>query len=288
MRILVQVVVSWVVVIGLAGCEEPAGKDAAIEVVSWNMQFFPGRVKEPTPEEEAAHLAAGREEVAKLGADVFCFLEMNTREGVEDLVEALPGVAVRVCSGFTELYGAPLQMAIASRLMPVVEGWELFEKTEAEPPFGLVHAVFEMGDEYLLVAAVHLMSNVGGVEKSTPGREDGARQVVGMIAGILEELKGRGMERVSVVICGDYNMEPGEGRWEGDGTDEIFREAGYEWGFEGVPFEDRATWLSDGRFPDASFDHVFHRLTEGRKVAVERVVLEECPSDHLPVRAVVE
>ena len=273
----------------LVSCDRPAELGAdRIEVVSWNLQFFPGRVKQPTAEQSAEHLAAGQEEVVNLGADVFCFLEMKTREGVEDLVSALPGFEVRVCSSFPELYGAPLQMAIASRSKPVAEGWELYEKTGAEPPFGLVHAVFEIGDEHLLVAMVQLQAYVGGIEKSTPGREDGARQALGMIDEILSELSERGLENVSTVICGDYNMDPGGGRWEEDGTDEIFREAGYTWGFEGVPFEERITWLSSGTYPDASFDHVFHKMTEARRISVERVVLEDCPSDHLPVRAVIE
>ena len=266
MRISVQFILGWALLFGLAGCEQAAEPVESIEVVSWNLQFFPGRVKAPTAEEEEVHLVAVREEVKKLKADVFCFLEMKTRGGVEDLVSVLPGFEVRVCSEFPELYGAPLQMGIASYLKPVAEGWKLYEKTEAEPPFGMAHAVFELGDEHLLVAVVHLQANVGGVEETIPGREDGARQALVMIEEILEQLRERGIEKVSTMICGDYNMEPGEGRWGEDGTDEILKDGGYAWGFDGVPFEERITWLSSGKYPDASFDHVFHRMSEGRKV----------------------
>jgi len=277
----------WICVVGLlvglvcCGPVEPV----EVDVVSWNLHFFPGQTKQPSAAEEAEHLAAAREAVRGLGADVLCLLEIKTREGAEALVSVLPGFSVRVCSEFPELYGAPLQIVIASRLEPVAEGWMAFEKTEADPPFGMVYAVFECGGEHLLVAGVHLQANVGGIEKSTPGREDGARQILGLLAGIEAELAERGIERISTLICGDYNMDPGGGRWEADGTDEIFREAGYAWGFEGVPFEDRVTWLSNGRFPDASFDHVFYKMSGDTAIDVEWVVLEGPPSDHLPVRA---
>ncbi len=45
------------------------------------------------------------------------------------------------------------------------------------------------------------------------------------------------------------------------------------------------TWLSNGKYPDASFDHVFYKPNPIGEVGVERVVVEDPPSDHLPVRA---
>lgn len=63
-------------------------------------------------------------------------------------------------------------------------------------------------------------------------------------------------------------------------TLEVFKEAGFQWGWEGVPFEERVTWPSDGRYPDACFDgFVVKGLTVGSRVLSDY----EGVSDHLPV-----
>ena len=65
------------IVAGLVGCGPGEVED--VEVVAWNLQFFPGRTKQPSVEEEAGPLAAAQDVVAGRGADVLCLLEMKTR-----------------------------------------------------------------------------------------------------------------------------------------------------------------------------------------------------------------
>jgi hypothetical protein len=65
-------------------------------------------------------------------------------------------------------------------------------------------------------------------------------------------------------------------------TVEIFKRAGYHWGWEGVRFRDRVTWPARGRFGDACFDmFLTHGIPPDRSKVIHGF---DHLSDHRPVR----
>ena len=58
------------------------------------------------------------------------------------------------------------------------------------------------------------------------------------------------------------------------------KEAGFEWALQQLPERKRVTWPSDGRYPDATFDHLFVR---GLRVSQIAIPSYDRASDHRPV-----
>ena len=135
----------------------------------------------------------------------------------------------------------------------------------------------------LAVYTLHLKSNIGGIEDTAPKREEGARQLVAHAEEITRVYAKDGLP-CTIMLCGDFNHDPGQDGWAEDDTFRILQEAGFAWAGEGQPREETVTWLTDGRYPDAAFDHFLVRPAQG--VTVGRAVTEKTErgvSDHRPL-----
>ena len=84
----------------------------------------------------------------------------------------------------------------------------------------------------------------------------------------------------SVIIGGDFNLLLNQADMAHERTVEILKDASFVWGCEEVAMEERVTWLSDGRYPDASFDMFLTRGDSGKSSVLNRY---KGLSDHLPV-----
>ena len=60
-------------------------------------------------------------------------------------------------------------------------------------------------------------------------------------------------------MAGDLNTDPTRDDWKDDDTLAILKGDGFRWAGEGVGRKDLVSWLSDGRYPDAVFDHILIR-----------------------------
>ena len=69
------------------------------------------------------------------------------------------------------------------------------------------------------------------------------------------------------VIGGDFNSDPTGDNWANDKTLNILIDEGFKWTGKNTPQEDRISWLSDGRYPDACFDHIMVSVPEGFEVS---------------------
>lgn len=92
----------------------------------------------------------------------------------------------------------------------------------------------------------------------------------------------RVLPAIATIIGGDFNtddpdtpaaLSPGESSFQ------LLRNAGFSWAFEGIEHRDRITCPSKGRYPPASFDHLWTRGL-GKPLAA---VIKAEGSDHLPV-----
>jgi endonuclease/exonuclease/phosphatase (EEP) superfamily protein YafD len=97
---------------------------------------------------------------------------------------------------------------------------------------------------------------------------------------LIDHVKSQAKSKEGVVVVGDFNTSKDQPNLAGDRTLKKIEEAGFVWGFEGIPLEHRITIPGKGKYPDACFDHIYIRDL-GKPVAT---VLKDTPgSDHFPV-----
>jgi endonuclease/exonuclease/phosphatase family metal-dependent hydrolase len=259
----------------------------AQNVVSWNLEWFPGRKAEiRDPAVITQHMAAAQTTLARIQPDVFVGLEIRDREVFGELVSAVTGLHVAVVSAFRDDDGSldHQQIGIATRY-PIHAAWaEPWVPTMARLPRGFaVAAVREPRTGKLLVVyGVHLKSNRAVSARETKlnicMRNESAHQLVHDV----DELRRLVFPEKDVfgwVIAGDFNTNH-DGQFE-DVAIQTLEKAGFYNSWSSVPKEKRLTWRGDEKFPGTTFDYI---MTFG--LGTPRARLVEAPpetGDHLPV-----
>lgn len=245
---------------------------SSITVVTWNLEWFPGRAPASTDAEKLVHMTQAQETLAQLSPDVLCLQEVRAEAAVKELLSALPDHTLHV---YTKFQGAQ-QVAISSRLKATSAFAQKFEAGgEKSPPRGFAYAALDTAEGPLLVYGVHLKSNRGGIEENIPVREESARQLVAHVKAMQEQMSNAG-----VVIAGDFNTDSTE-NFGKERTIQILESPGLSWCWSDVPHRKRITWPSGGNYPDACFDHVY--LSGVKLHQVKTVTHTERTSDHRAV-----
>lgn len=246
-----------------------------IRVVDWNLEWFPGRKPNATPEQQASHMKAAQEALVKLKPDILILEEVRDWAAVEELVSVVPGLKVNVVSHFNR----PQNQGIASRFMADSAWSEDWKRNGPDaPPRGYVFAALQLPDGRLLLTyALHLKSNFDGIAPNIPKREESARQLLAHVGDMVKLYGKRGP--VAVIIGGDFNTSP-DPEFQGEKTFEIIKGAGMDWTFEGMPLQERISHPGSGKYADADFDHIF-TAGIGKKRASVAVITGV--SDHNPV-----
>jgi endonuclease/exonuclease/phosphatase family metal-dependent hydrolase len=119
-------------------------------------------------------------------------------------------------------------------------------------------------------------------------KEESARQLITFSNNLKERAKSHNMNLLSV-IGGDFNSDPTSDNWAEDKTLNILIDEGFKWTGEKTAQEDRISWLSDGRYPGACFDHIMVSVPERFEVS-DSVTLKTTRdiSDHRAVVVVIE
>jgi endonuclease/exonuclease/phosphatase family metal-dependent hydrolase len=270
-----------IVALILSSCNElatiEAGKNTTI--ATWNLEWYPDRDQSAAPSNiAAANIEKISAVIAEMSPDIFCAQEIKDPEAFSGMMEAL-GYSVQFISEFR---GAQ-EIAIASKFDADLVGQEEFQKAEATPPRGMVFALFRLADYDLLVYSLHLKSNFGGIVETTPQREESARQIVDHVQRLKKE-ESLDASRLVVILAGDFNTDPFRPDWKEDRTLRILEAAGFQSTFSGQSAEYCVTWLSDGRYPDATFDHILIQSPKAIQVAPSSTweTTREV-SDHRPV-----
>ena len=277
-------------VVWLGGCERRPGggtggssapvavTEGAIRVVCWNIEWFPGKSPSTTPDGESRHITEIGAALTAMQPDILLAQEVSSSE---PLLKALSGATGHQLGVISRFPGRQ-QTATTGRI-PIVAAW--FERWERDgkndPPRGFSHVSFRLPDGRLLLTYnLHLKSNAGGEPASNRAkREDAIWQ---LLAHIESELpKYREQTKPAIIIAGDFNTDPDSSQFAGERTISMLTEAGFRSAFDGLPKSQRITWPSDGRFPDTTFDYVFYKGLEVKRVQVPATY--DSRSDHRPV-----
>lgn len=258
-----------------------------LRVISWNIEWFPGKRHTSTPEQAAAHMELVQGEIKRLNPDILLAQEIGNWQAFSDLVSVAPGLQPAVVSAFTsEETGAywSQQLAIASRL-PVFaawsEPWKAGEKITPRRGFSAIAVTLPDSDKILLFYSVHLKSNRSSSDADTQlnyaTRNESAQQLLQHV-NHMETVVFK--DRVAgVVIGGDFNTNH-DGQF-GDKVIEIMEKGGFTSSWGDTPSQARATWRGNDRFAAATLDYIF---TKG--LGNPKATLLEIPdgrSDHWPL-----
>ena len=273
---------------GLTQTPPTAAPSLSLTAAFWNIKWFPGGRPNASPGEEKKQTRAVQRDIAQLNADVIGLEEVRDFSSAALAVETLADFKVDVCSNFPPREGQTeaQQVAITSRLVPMSAWAEPWKPGRAiTPPRGFAFAAYQLSpQQMLLVYALHLKSNRGEIVEDIAIREESMRQLIAHMQA-MEEAYGK-LGALHWIVGGDFNTAPDDPRFRGEKTVATLTACGFRWAWEGVPFADRTTMPADGRYPAASFDHIFYR----GPVLQRAEVLSTSPdsSDHRAVRAVFE
>lgn len=260
-----------------------AGEDT-FKVVSWNLEWFPGRAPKASQERKEAHIAAVQEALAELKPDILLLQEVRDEEAAKLAVEKLPDMKVAV---FSKFYGDQ-QLAIVTHF-PVNSGWseEWKRKGENDPPRGYNFAAIELpgsGKPLLMTYTFHFKSNHGSetqMQANIAKREAASAQLGEHIQDLMPKYAGKG--KLAWLLGGDFNTSLDDKRFESEQTMRSLLAGGLAWVFEGVPEKRRETLPAEGRYPATTFDHILYRGLELVSVKVPTDYPQA--SDHRPVVA---
>ncbi len=236
---------------------------ATLRVAAWNLEWFPGRSPEATPEAAAAHIPLVQEGIKKINPDILLCSEVRDWEAMQTAIAQTPGLRVNVVSHYPSQETGELfkqQLAIASKL-PCVAAWsEAFRPTIPTLPRGFAFAALELpGDRgLLLVYSVHLKSNRSRNEKETQlnflHRDESAHQIVDHV-NLMRRTLLRNRNIAGVIVGGDINTDH-DGKF-GDRVVQIFTEAGFQNTWDQTPREQRLSWRGGEEFEPTPFDYIF-------------------------------
>jgi endonuclease/exonuclease/phosphatase family metal-dependent hydrolase len=250
-----------------------------VRVITWNLQWFPGKAPAPLPERIPEHIAEVQAALRTMHPDILVLQEVAGENVVKEAISVLPGFHVAVVSRFKNAAGFidPQQIAICSRFparyvhsSPWARGW-------AGAPRGFAFASLDCDGASLNIYGLHLKSNLGDPQINTAKREDAVEQLLRHMNDTKAEEAARDSRWI---ICGDFNTDSVNAAVPSERTFPLLTAAGFTWTFEGVPHARRVTCPATDRYPPASFDHFF---VKGLGTPGARPLSEIMGSDHFPV-----
>ena len=184
------------------------------------------------------------------------------------------------------------QVALCSRLPLLAAGAQPWQPDASgrRQRRGFVWAAYRAAPgEVVLVYGLHLKSNVvdepGGQPANVLRREEASRQL--LVHAQAAAARWTAPERLRLlVVGGDMNTSLDDPAFAAERTLRGWLDAGFRWGWEGVPLPRRLTLPAKGRYPATCFDHVFYRA--GGDLAPPAASLGDSgfdASDHRPILA---
>jgi len=270
------------------GYAENEKRGISLKVVTWNIEWYPGKSRFARGPQMAQHAALVNRQFREMKPDIFLAQEMRDWNAFALLCDEVDGLRPATVSAFTsedtgEYWNQ--QLGIGSKLYVAAawsEPWRAGD--EITPRRGFNVAVLRLPNsfDHLLVYNVHLKSNRSANEeeavKNYRTREESIRQLVAH----MQDMKERVFKNriVGVVVAGDFNTND-DGQFGDDRTIAMMKESGFHHTWSGVPRDERLTWRGSDRFEPTNFDHIF---TMGLPEAKARMIpVEDGSSDHWPV-----
>jgi endonuclease/exonuclease/phosphatase family metal-dependent hydrolase len=283
---LLALLAGFVVGSAVGNSTEPA----RIRVTTWNLEWFPnGSAHDATPEVQAHRIAAAADVLRPIDPDIILLQEVRDYDACARLGEAIaPGMYhVAICSAFKEPFQSGLgkqQVAILSKHQAQAAWSERWKSMNGvDPPRGFAFAWFKIGNENIGVYSVHLKSNLitHGDREAEAAKNIQKREVaIAQLLTHVHDVVGTTIPTIKgIVIGGDFNTNHDQAMFATERTLDSLAAAGYQNGFEGIPFKERITHPGNHGFPDATFDYLF-----GKNMRIGKPVITQTNvSDHLPV-----
>ena len=251
-----------------------AARAEAVRVVAWNLQWFPGREPEASPEAEQEHLRDVRGMLQRLKPDILIVSEIKSRPALADALTGVTGLAVCAMSEFP---GRPQQVAICSRFPARRTGWGEWDQSVVGPPRGFAYAELWLASNVVVqVQALHWKSNRGVAAINQALRTASAVQCE-VLADTLAAPAG---VRSGVLLAGDLNTSLDDEKLSADPSLRYLIGRGWHWPFAHLTPDQRKTWQGWSKKPSVQFDHF---LTRGLGAPKARVGNAGHISDHQPI-----
>ncbi|MES2441163.1 MAG: endonuclease/exonuclease/phosphatase family protein [Verrucomicrobiota bacterium] len=231
-----------------------------LKVVSWNLEWFPGKRPTASAEDADKHMKDARAELKKLNPDIFVGVEVRDWAAFEELVSVIPGLKTHVVSSFIDPETKeirPQQIGIASKLTCRAAGWEPWKANVPNISRGFSFVALEQkSGDLLMVYGNHFKSNRGDPQDVATMRDDQAKQLIaqrGIITQAFHDKKIGG-----VILTGDFNTNH-DGQFPLCKVVEEFTAAGYRNTWADTPQEKRLTWRSrpNSEYKPTTFDYFF-------------------------------
>jgi len=271
----------------LTAAEKSVGSKTPLTIISWNIEWYPGKTRFARGPEMAAHAALVNTQFSKMKPDIFLAQEMRDWNAFALLCDQVDGLRPVSVSAFTSEETGEYwnqQLGIASNLYTAAAWSEPWREGESiTPRRGFNVAVLRLpgGYDHLLVYNVHLKSNRSendDGEQNYRTREESVRQLLAHVA----DMKNRVFKNriKGVVIGGDFNTNH-DGQFSGDKTIAMMEESGFHNTWKGVPREERLTWRGSNRFEPTTFDYIF--TMDLPETTARLIAVDDESSDHWPV-----
>ena len=262
-----------------------------LKVITWNMEWFPGKRPTASAAEAATHMKAGQDALKALNPDIFIGVEINDWNAFHEVCAVVPGLTVHVVSSFLDpMTGEirPQQIGIASKLKCQGAWWEAWKANVPNIARGFSFAALEdPGNKGLImVYGNHLKSNRGsdtpeGAKNVALMRDEQAKQLLGHMK-LMAVAYGRQPIR-GWLAGGDFNTNH-DGQFPQCHVVDILTKGGLQNTWLNVAREKRLTWRTEpgGRFDSTTFDYLFAKgFGDLTATALEG---DLSVSDHLPVQ----
>ncbi len=259
-----------------------------ITVAFWNVQWFPGRRPNARPADEQRQIHAVQADIGRLHADIIGLEEVRDFHYAGVAVATLSGFKVDVCSTFPPREGQkiPQQVSLVSR-RPAMSAWaEAWQDHGAlTPPRGFAFAAYEIAPRrLLLVYAIHLKSNRGGLRENMVVREESMRQLRAHLEAMQRVYQKQGV--LSWIVGGDFNTAPENPRFKLEKTTTFLTNAGFSWVWKKIPLSARVTLPPNRIYPAACFDQIYYKGLRLKNAEV--IKTSHASSDHRAIGATFE
>ena len=233
---------------------------APLKVVSWNLEWFPGKRPTAFAEEADVHMKSAREALRKIDTDVFIAIEVRDWAAFAQLVSAVPGLTTHVVSSFVDPETGeirPQQVGIASKLICRAATWEAWKANVPNISRGFSFAApEERNGGLLMVYGTHLKSNRGDPADIAAMRLDQTKQLIAQRGVVEKAFFGRKI--AGWIAAGDFNTNH-DGQFPLCKVVAEMTAAGFRNTWADTPQVDRLTWTSppDSDFKPTTFDYIF-------------------------------
>jgi endonuclease/exonuclease/phosphatase family metal-dependent hydrolase len=233
---------------------------APLKIVTWNLEWFPGKRPTASAGEVDKHMKHAREALQKINPDVFIGVEIRDWAAFDELVSAVPGLNNHVVSSFVDPETGeirPQQVGIASKLTCRAASWEPWKANVPKTSRGFSFAALEEQDgDLLMVYGTHLKSNGGEPADVAAMRLDQTKQLIAQRAVVEKAFQGRKI--CGWIATGDFNTNH-DGQFPLCKVVEEMTAAGFRNTWADTPKKDRLTWINrpDSKFEPTTFDYFF-------------------------------